>query len=32
MSAESLLENPALFSGKIMDLDELAQEYLELNR
>jgi len=30
MSAESLLENGALFSGKIVDLDELAMEYLEL--
>jgi len=30
MSAEALLENPALFSGKIHDLDELALEYLEL--
>jgi len=30
MSAESLLENPALFSGKIVDLDDLASEYLNL--
>mgnify|MGYP003933264305 CR=1 FL=1 len=30
MSAESLLENPALFSGKIYNLDDLALEYLEL--
>lgn len=30
MSAESLLENPALFSGKVYDLDQLALEYLEL--
>jgi hypothetical protein len=30
MSAESLLENPALFSGKIYDLDEIALEYLDL--
>jgi len=24
MSAEALLENPALFSGKLFDLDDLA--------
>lgn len=31
MSAEALLENPALFSGKeVKDLDVLAAEYLEL--
>lgn len=30
MSAEGLLENPALFSGEIKDLDEQALEYLEL--
>eukprot|EP00330_Aristerostoma_sp_ATCC50986_P008751 CAMPEP_0114587310 /NCGR_PEP_ID=MMETSP0125-20121206/10300_1 /TAXON_ID=485358 ORGANISM="Aristerostoma sp., Strain ATCC 50986" /NCGR_SAMPLE_ID=MMETSP0125 /ASSEMBLY_ACC=CAM_ASM_000245 /LENGTH=46 /DNA_ID= /DNA_START= /DNA_END= /DNA_ORIENTATION= len=30
MSSESLLENPALFSGKVHDQDELALEYLEL--
>jgi len=30
MSSESLLENPALFSGKVVDLDDLALEYLEL--
>ena len=30
MSSESLLENPALFSGKIYDLDDLALEYLDL--
>jgi len=30
MSAEALLENPALFSGKIYDIDDLALEYLEL--
>lgn len=30
MSAESLLENPALFSEKIVDLDDLALEYLNL--
>ena len=29
-SAEALLENPALFSGKILDLDDLALEYLDL--
>lgn len=28
MSAESLLENPALFSGEIDCLDKLAWEYL----
>lgn len=30
MSSESLLENPALFSGEIVDLDLIAEEYLEL--
>jgi tRNA-dihydrouridine synthase 1 len=30
MSSESLLENPALFSGEIPDLDEIALEYLEI--
>jgi len=30
MSSESLLENPALFSGKVYCLDDLALEYLEL--
>ena len=30
MSSESLLENPALFSGKIYNLDQLAAEYLEI--
>jgi len=30
MSAESLLENPALFSGRTVDLDDLALEYLDL--
>jgi len=30
MSSESLLENPALFSGKVYDLDDLALEYLEI--
>jgi len=30
MSSESLLENPALFSGEIKDLDKLALEYLDL--
>ena len=29
MSGEALLENPALFSGKIYDLDDLALEYME---
>lgn len=28
MSAEALLENPALFSGKLYDLDDLAYEYM----
>jgi len=28
MSAEALLENPALFCGKLVDLDDLALEYL----
>ena len=30
MSAEALLENPALFSGTIKDLDLIAKEYLDL--
>jgi tRNA-dihydrouridine synthase 1 len=30
MSSESLLENPALFSGKVYNLDDLALEYLEI--
>jgi len=30
MSSESLLENPALFSGKVYNLDQIAWEYLEL--
>lgn len=30
MSSEALLENPALFSGNVMDLDELAMQYMEL--
>lgn len=30
MSSEALLENPALFSGEIKDLDDLAVEYMEL--
>lgn len=30
MSAESLLENPALFSGKLYDLDDLAIEYMQM--
>lgn len=29
MSAESLLENPALFSGEIYDLDDIALDYLD---
>ena len=29
MSAESLLENPALFSGQVKDLDLLAEEYID---
>lgn len=29
MSAESLLENPALFSGEVKCLDSLAEEYLD---
>lgn len=29
MSAESLLENPALFSGEVKCLDTLAEEYLD---
>lgn len=29
MSAESLLENPALFSGEVKCLDRMAEEYLE---
>jgi tRNA-dihydrouridine synthase 1 len=32
MSAEALLENPALFSGQVMDLDDMAIEYIELCR
>ena len=28
MSAEALLENPALFSGKLYDLDDLAYDYM----
>lgn len=32
MSAESILENPALFSGKLYNLDELALEYIELTK
>ena len=28
MSAEALLENPALFSGEIVDFDDLALELL----
>lgn len=30
MSSEALLENPALFSGQILDLDDLALEYMQL--
>lgn len=30
MSSEALLENPALFSREIPDLDEIALEYLEI--
>ena len=30
MSAESLLENPALFSGKVVCLDQIALEYVEM--
>ena len=30
MSAEALLENPALFSGTTHDLDQLAYEYMML--
>ncbi len=30
MSSEALLENPALFTGKIYDLDFLAAEYVEM--
>lgn len=30
MSSEALLENPALFSGEVPDLDEIALEYLEI--
>ena len=30
MSAESLLENPALFSGEVYDLDDLALEYYNM--
>lgn len=29
MSSEALLENPALFSGKVHDLDDIALDYLE---
>jgi tRNA-dihydrouridine synthase 1 len=32
MSSEALLENPALFSGEVKDLDDLALEYLEICR
>ena len=30
MSSEALLENPALFSGLKVNLDDLALEYLQL--
>ncbi len=30
MSSESLLENPALFSGKVENLDQIALEYLDI--
>jgi len=30
MSSESLLENPALFSGKVYNLDQIALEYLDI--
>lgn len=30
MSGEAILENPALFSGKNYDLDDLALEYLQI--
>ena len=30
MSSESILENVALFSDKIYDMDDIAQEYLDL--
>lgn len=30
MSAEALLENPALFSNHLYDLDDLAYEYMML--
>lgn len=29
MSSEALLENPALFSGEIQDLNDLAIEYMQ---
>ncbi len=32
MSSEALLENPALFSGQVHDLDKLAKEYIEIAR
>eukprot|EP01016_Furgasonia_blochmanni_P056484 TRINITY_DN9641_c0_g1_i4.p1 TRINITY_DN9641_c0_g1~~TRINITY_DN9641_c0_g1_i4.p1 ORF type:complete len:223 (-),score=29.90 TRINITY_DN9641_c0_g1_i4:20-688(-) len=32
MSSEALLENPALFCGRKVDLDDLALEYLEIAR
>ena len=30
MSSECILENPALFTGEVPDLDEIAEEYLEM--
>lgn len=30
MSSEALLENPALFSGEVKDLDQLAAEYVKI--
>lgn len=30
MSGEGILANPALFSGKLLDLNDLAVEYMEL--
>jgi tRNA-dihydrouridine synthase 1 len=32
MSSEALLENPALFSGMIHDMDTVALDYLELSK
>jgi len=30
MSSECVLENPALFTGMVPDLDEIAEEYLQM--